>query len=358
MFFPKFLSSSGREEIRGAHEGKEKLEKERLKNGLLKGAKVKELERLSAITRRDLFEKIIVGLGLTFGLAGGSILFLSQSKEGSHGKDQKKDPIQTIHKTGLTEEQMDILISGIEEGFAEWEKEIRASVEKNRGLPLGVTPEHFYAPFQNIAFNQKNSVKNLQTHIRVNEKRGETRIENINYFSYGTLNEMDAQAKKMTFAAFFNPVRRSLYLDEDCDPYNPTDRLVIYHEVMHALYDANERMQIHTKEEAEEYIESFRVKPGGKMRINIFTEIDAYGSELEIADIMMNGTLRNGTATMEDMLRILRPRPAQVSTITMLHRLASLYFPHGISDGLYNPLFVQYVKDEYRKRGFEVYLKQ
>ena len=355
---PRFFSASGREELKQVHSAAAALEHERSTKGLLKGGKEKELQRLRTMTRRDFCEKLMVGLGLTAGLAAGGMALMPQAgKKEEQDKPDGNSPKKT-NESALSEEQMDQLIAGVEEGFLEWGKNIRVLVKENGGLPKGATAEHFYGPFETMELNVENPIKNPVTLKRLHANDHEVKMEDVNFFSYGTLDQMDRRIDRSAFIALFDPARRSLHLDTNIDSHNPTDMLVIYHEIIHAVQDANIRGGIRSKEEFDKYAASLAVKPGGRMRLNIITEIDAYGSELELANILMKGTLRNGTATMDDMMRTLRPRPDHVQTVKMLHELASVYFPHGISNGTYSPLFVELISTMYKDRGYDVYLQQ
>jgi|GEM_PF-4896309 len=358
-YFPLFLTSAGREEVKRARDHIASIEQHRGPHGLLKGREEERLADLKDVTRRDFFEKLGTGCGVA-GLVSLGVVFRRPAAKSQKRGHQEESGLEAVFaaNSAISKEQLDQIINRIEVEFLEWEPIIRDLIEKRGGLPPGAVAQHFYAPFKVVKTNVDNPVKNGRVLARMHEQQDEIRLTDPNYFAYDTLDQSPVPLKDSGMIASFSPVRRSLHLNPAIDLKNPVDMLITYHEVMHAVQDANRRVAIQTQEDFQSYLQSLQIKPNGRSSINIITEIDAYGSELEIADTLMKGSLRSGKATMNDMMRALHPRPEQLSTVKMLHELASFYFPHGISKGQFSPAFVDCISHMYQQRGYDVYIEQ
>lgn len=353
---PRLFTSTGRGEVRQARIEVDPLVQKQGK-GLLRGHEQKRLEGLRSIIRRDLFDKLaVVGLGVV--VTAGGIAFMTKPAEKADHKTADVADVKDAETPELSEEQLDQLISRVEESFLEWEPIIRDHIQKAGGLPPGATEEHFYAPFHVLSINKQNALKSARILKRVHAEKSEVKMADPNYFVFDTFDQMRTPLDRSQLAAAFSPASRTLFVDSEIDPQSPFDMLVLYHELMHAVQDAILRARIQSPQEFELYKANHSMGNGQKMRINGVHEIDAYGSELEIADLMMGGRLRNGTATMDDMIGVFRPRPNQIATVQLLHGLSTVYFPHGISNGAFDPRFVAVIRKMYADMGYEVYLQQ
>jgi hypothetical protein len=357
LYMPLFLTADGRKEVADAKKGIAQIEQKQDPNRLLKGREQERLSFLRAIIRRDLFEKCSAA-GLGVALTVGSLMY--KNRPAQDKPDASATAVSPVHEQEhpLSEAELDQLIMRVEEDFLAWEPIVRSAVEQRGGLPQGVVAHHFYAPFEVVRDNRSNTLRNGRLLSRLHKENERVALENINYFAYDTLGQGPAAPMQAAIAASFSPVRRSLHLALDIDPSQPLDMLVTYHEVMHAVQDANTRAAIQSEEQLQKYLAGHRIAPDGRMRTNILMEIDAYASELELADILMKGRLRDGTATVDDMLHTLHPTPEQAGLVVMLHSMASFYFPHGIRDGVYPPSFVNVITGIYKEGGYDVYLEQ
>ncbi len=368
---PKIFSESGRREYQEAKKEVASLGKKQVEKGMLKAREETQITRARGVMRRMYMQVVgmsVLGITLTVGAVGA--LFTKHSPEAEPKKAsaptqglEPSEPTQPAVKD-VSEKEWDNVIGRLEDGFEQFGQEVKAKIAKAGHLPPGATTTHLYAPFEVVESNRKNPIKNHMKTAGNNDKRDKKsemriRMENINYFSYDTLQKVKPMGfDRASYVANFNPVGRSMHLNPEINPDNLLDMLIFYHEVMHAVQDSNVRAQIATPEDFQNYVDQFDIRKTGKPRLNVLVEIDAFASELEIADLLMEGKLRSGQASLEDMLRTLRPRPEQVQTVKMLLEFSYVYFPHGISDGKYDPAFVQLMYKVHKEQGFDVFLKQ
>ena len=347
---PKFLTAAGREEVANADVQRHELEELHEKNGILQGWQQERLNKVTGVTRRDFFEKLGVGTVGFFAIVMAKSYISNRSPEKEAASKE--------------EEKLDQRIAQIEAGFLGLENTLREAVKINGGLPDGITAERLYGPFEIMKKNGDNKSKNYLTFQR--NRRNETDKQESNseqilreratYFYYDKWDRLDERLTGML--SFLTPVERKLYLRDDVDPQNLADLLLIYHDMSHAAEEERYLLSSEVKPpEKRKYNEVFKIKPEQGININIFSEFDAYASTLEVADIFMKGTLRDNTASLDDMLRTFEPKTLEREQgIKMLHVLASLYFPQGNRNGQYDRRFTEFLTRSYEKRGFKLYL--
>lgn len=365
---PKFLTAAGREEVARASNEARALENQlETERHSLSGKQVRRLERrldeVRGITRRNLLEKLICGAGIVGGGTAG-ISFLTENKEGEelHSAVTTKEPDQpeTPNTTGsiqeVSEEELQSIIERIELGMSEWETVIREKVEKNGGLPSYLKENYFWKPFEMIKLNSQNKSKNARALLRQAPESGSMHLEDVRYFSYDALenfSEGETNTLVTNMSAFFVPIRRRIYLDSEIDPENPSDLLTIYHETIHAAQDLYMRSTM----SRDAYFNQVEVKPGEPVSLDIRFELDAYAMELELADILLDGKLRDGTIKTDEIFEKLRANsPVKLQYLQVLHDVAKLYFPLGTSAGGYPNAFYNELVQMYANQGYEIYL--
>jgi hypothetical protein len=137
----------------------------------------------------------------------------------------------------------------------------------------------------------------------------------------------DKSLEKMHAIAGFAPMQRSLVISENFDLTNTLNRLTMYHEMIHVMHQAVQRTR-----NMRAFIAFNAAPPHPKVIIN--EEFDAYGLELEIMDLLLNGQMRNEAQKgqkldPEKILESLELRPDQIIPATFLSTLAALYFRGG-----------------------------
>lgn len=350
-----FLTKAGRADMARSKERKGHLLEQQNTRGRLKPRERNELHQLQGITRREFLGKLSIGSVLTLA-AGGGVAYLTRRDSSD---EHAVAPLQT-DTPEETEQQLQDTIERIEQGFSQWEGEVRRRVETMGGLPEGMPPGHFYAPFETVKINAMSSIRNRLTVERMHKGKERIELENPNHFSYDFLERTDHPLVVSTKpVAVFSPAERIQYLSGDIDPLHPVDFLVIYHETMHAVQDANVRAALKSPEEFEVYMQQMRIVPGRRPVLNVVNELDSYACELELCNVLCDGALRRGRATVASLSQKFRPqRPDQMKVIEVIVDLASTYYPQGIQKGAYPNSFVNAVIETYSRAGYEIQIPE
>lgn len=246
-------------------------------------------------------------------------------------------------------EGFDQFIERAEQGMLAFEGTI-----KERSCRLGLPRDpwvtgHLEAPFEVLRINQGNPQRNYHR-FREAQTRGLVNIANPHFFFY------DEGALPSGTCAGFGPASRTMIVARDIDPANLRDMLVFYHELKHAALDGNIRTAIQSQQQYERYMAFHTGRRGEKPRSDITQELLAYGSELEVMDLLFDGALRAGRfPSAPAALRALNARDNQRGDVELLLDLARLYFPHGMHKNMPFPQgLTNKVQREYQARGYDV----
>lgn len=165
----------------------------------------------------------------------------------------------------------------------------------------------------------------------------------------------DKALGRMNAIVGFAPMQRSLVISENFDLTNTLNRLTIYHEMIHVMHQAVQRTR-----NMRAFMAFNAAPPHPKVIIN--EEFDAYGLELEIMDLLLDGQMRKKAQEgkmmePEKILESLQLRPDQLTPSLFLSKLASLYFSGGdISKGQFPQEYMEFVYRAVEHDGLKCFL--
>lgn len=317
------------DKIREARSTVKRLEKE----GSLGRRKQAQLEAAQTVlaSRRRFVRNLVLG-GLA--VAGGGATFLLSSRgksssrrstEAQRGTNPEQEPFSQVDQ----EKETDSLIQRVEQGFENFRAVMMPKIE---AVPEPRLREELQGPFGLIKLNQEFPNRNGPRFDReaLTEGRERTVLSNPYYFTYAATNLPPG------YAAAFTPPNRRMELTRDFDKNNIIDILILYHELRHVIMDTNIRMNL-APEKREAYLETFRKKLGAgeNIHVTVSEEVFAYGLELEMLDLFLDGALREtfsgGRVVFPaDILQKLKGRPDQLGVLSFLFDLAASYYPEGM----------------------------
>ena len=264
----------------------------------------------------------------------------------------------------ITEEELWDIIYEVEESFLEFGKELEPKIAK---LDDPYLQEQLANPFKLVRMNKDNIYRNC-LYVRsvadelANEK-GFMRQENINFFSYGTWQIIEKQhyykEQIEHLYACYIPLARTVIINSDNG--NLLDQIVLHHELYHSSQDIKIRAELDTREKFDEYTSFFTGSAKDKPSIIINWEFTAYGMELELINLILDGymynqSIRHAMPEVEYVADGLEARKDQIPTIELLCEMSIKYFPEGITLGGYTNKFVRHIANLYHSSGSELYL--
>lgn len=209
-------------------------------------------------------------------------------------------------------------------------------------------------PFHFINANRTNSLKNYECARRQAQESGipvealMLSLRNPRHFAYSIEPQLLAEHGAMVGSA---PLHRMLGVSLAWDPDNALDRFGIYHETVHMMHQAMQRMRD---------IESFIAFYAGQTRhVIIDEEYDAYALELEALNIQLGGELRRTLEAGKNLqpdtiMQMLHLHENQRIPSTHLSWLATAYFPHG-TIGRYPEAFRDLVDRTYLHDRYQLF---
>lgn len=296
----------------------------------------KDLARLDMAKKivRGRMTRVVVTIGITLGGAGGYGVVKSRTESVS---EQIADAIEKI----------EVGMSNLERLTAEGRQQLG-----------DFAVQQLNSPFEVVKMNAQNRFKNDAEFLEAMEKQGNRnmyRVENPYHFRY------HVDKKMQGMSAGFLPLHRVMSVSDDIDPNNLLDMLVVYHELSHALSDANTRQQLRSKEEFDAYMSFYTSGPNQQKRMILNEEATAYAREIEMLNILLKGKLKESVTTgkalsIDDIQKVLNCKSMQHGTIEMLITLANAYYPEGMSTGNFTKKFMDMIAAMYRSQGYEVYV--
>lgn len=270
---------------------------------------------------------------------GNEVSLVPEGKTSDHKKENGQ--LSEIDKI----KQVDHLINVAEQGVDNLEQTVRKKVELMEDFDQRKV---LMEAFKLAALNKDNPNKNYER--LMSELEGTTlRQQNINYFSYGV------DSKNSGFSAAYIPPQRVVKLDAGFDKDNLLDGLILYHELQHVMHDTVTRSKLNTKEKFDDYNNFFRGSKGDKMRMSVLGEGTAYGVEIELLNVILDGRLKNGEAVnIEEVRKLLKARKDQIGTVALLLEFANAYYGSKSSIKGLRRSYLQKIANKYDPQKYEV----
>lgn len=259
------------------------------------------------------------------------------------------------------EQQLDVLIHGVETSFLDFEPRLRALVNQV-GTPPYLEIGELFAPFDAVRINQNNNQRNM---LRRRRKIAEHEVSETivlahpNYFFYDLKEGHRPGEGKSGGAASFSPVERTMYLPPEHDPQSLLRLLVQYHETRHANQDTSRRVAMRNDPAALQAYIAFHTGRGTeKPKLILTEEASAYGYELEVLNLLLRGKLQSGQIPpVKDVIQTLGCTSREQEGIESLLELARNYYPEGMTDGIFTTRFLNVLKDWHIAAEYDVYLQ-
>lgn len=250
------------------------------------------------------------------------------------------------------EERLEKKIAQIESAFTAFERTFIPLVERSVHNPeLRVALAN---PFHIINANRANPLKNFEKAKKEAQASGlpvealMLLLPNPRHFAYSIEPQLLAEHGAMVGCA---PIQRMLGISPAWDPENALDRFGIYHETVHIMHQAMQRMR-----NMESFIAFYA---GQNRRVIIDEEYDAYALELEALNVQLGETLRRTIAAGQGfksniIMQSLQLQENQCLPATHLAWLAAAYFPHG-TIRRYPEAFRERVDQTYLHDGYNLF---
>ena len=174
------------------------------------------------------------------------------------------------------------------------------------------------------------------------------------HFAYGALHD---EAEQKGILAGFAGLSRMMAFSKRIDFTSSLDMLVVMHETFHVPQQAKCRHAMGLPS----FLHFFVPPPGNKPRVIIDDEYQAYGLEVEAADLLLDGELRRAAAEKRSpdlpwVMHKLKGRTGQEGLAKMICDLAAVYFPAGnAANGTYSQPFKNGVTNICIRDGYQVY---
>jgi len=326
-----------------------RLVKELKAEANLNRRKLKRLIEAKTISRRRFIR--LLGLGL---LAGASIapilpnVVSSQSNKKVDASEADTDQVTPEDETKTAEQQTEILIRKIEDGFKKYADDMRV-------LTATVSSQQLRAmlnsPFELLDGNRGNLHKNNETNARV----GLTEMP-LGHYAYGILEKYFKQLD-LPLAAYA-PQGRNLLISRQYEPAHNIDNSIIYHELVHAVDDIKQREKFRDGK-----ISGYDVITKGQ-GVTLSSEIKAYALQVEMLNLQLGGELKGSAVkgirlgTDEQLRKVaselgLKPTQSELGRLQMLYHLLLLadeLYPQGIQDGQVTARFTSRLFEENEHR--------
>lgn len=215
-------------------------------------------------------------------------------------------------------------------------------------------PAHVLSPMNRVNRNARNPLRN-KYRLRLAALNGSLPQHPIpmNAFFY-----MLAGENRQKTAASFRDGDRTMFAAENFSSQCPIDGIVACHEAVHVTQNDAVQSGITTIARARQYLERLKFL-GERPSVVLNGELPAYTRELQIADGVLQGALRNpGTVTEDEAIASLgAERPEQQIVTRTLLRLARVFpgFFHHTPDQEYPASFAYEVVNLHRSEGYAVY---
>ena len=157
--------------------------------------------------------------------------------------------------------------------------------------------------------------------------------------------------------AGFAPIARTMMFHPKMESDNELDQLVVLHECLHIP-----QMSLRRVSNIELYCRLYSGQGGGKPRIVVEDDYQAYGLQIEGMNLRMDGKLEHEgkqgrQVSHEELLQEFGGRPDQWMMMEMMSRYAKAYFEEGC-DAVSNRYGTEYRRQNKRSAlhdGYEVY---
>lgn len=320
--------------------------------------KQKQLDEAQEVLadRRRFIRNLLIG-STAVGFGGVEFLLRLTKKESTEtpqSTEPKSKPAPRIDQEKAT----DLLIQRVEKGFEHFHATMMPKIET---VSEPILRDELKGPFDVIKINQKFPHRNGPRFDREELAKGimQTALSNPYYFTYAATDPQPG------LAASFMPPSRRMELSTDFEENNTIDMLILYHELRHVVMDSNIRMSF-PPNMVEKYMANFSnmLQPGEKKHVNVLEEIFAYGLEIEMLDLCLDGELKGSflegrPITPEYILQRLKGRTDQLGVIKILLEFASAYYPQGMKVDpigrrlISNKRFMDAVSQTIEKLGFD-----
>ncbi len=242
----------------------------------------------------------------------------------------------------------DEMIKKIETGFARWKSIVLLGIENQIQDPS--MKEQLTNPFLLMEINSGNSQKNY-----LRGEDGRMTLPNPNYFFF-RFRDIDS------YEAEFSPVERTISVPPGFDPENILDFLVLYHELSHVAQDNGERKTIQSEAQYSEYLRFYEVKPPDEPNVILNYELSAYGLEIELLNLLLDGELKRKIARDEaldafDIAQRLKVRKDQEPLLDLILSLAISYYPEGQTKKGYTHRFFKAVFENPAYTGKNLFIR-
>lgn len=274
---------------------------------------------------------------------------------------KEESSTQVIDSIGNQERDLDNFITSLEQNFLKFGAELEPKIEaiSNDGIQ-----KNLQLPFLLIKLNQQNPYKNHLTLLRQSSQLvGQDGLfcqDDINYFSYDFSSDQSQNRPIIPALPFsFCPAERVVRASPIIGQQNVFDFLILYHELVHASQDTDDRAALQTQKQFDFYRDFYAFQPGQKPRIIIDYEVAAYAFEFEIFNLLVDGELKksadSGQVDIASLAEKIRLRPDQRQDFNLTCQLALNYFSHGLNGTKVTEEFFDDVKVHYQKIGYAIF---
>ncbi len=368
MHFPDFLTSEGRAKVRLASGEAQRLDRKENVAGLSKEDKQKRAEHLATILRHRGDTRKAIGLAGIGALAIGAAIHFRNADDTYAPTNSARQEVpasdrlqQRVLSREEAEHQVDQLIPRVEQGMAQLRSRVQNKLSQWGGhLPAPyLSADAFWAPFEVVEINKRNPTRNYEHFQRLRNGR----IGDLNWFFYNTLRHSEHDNPEYGnienyMAAAFSPPFREIRISPEFDPNKLMDLLVAYHELRHAVNDSNVRTGLNSREQYEAYMNFRRGRQGERQRFLIEDEAGAFAYEIEVLNVLLDDMLRQRSGNIDVTLAAEQLAVSDQhgkSILRMLIEFAQVYYPHGMTGGMFNTAFPRLVIQNYEAIGYDAY---
>ncbi|KKW40625.1 MAG: hypothetical protein UY87_C0016G0015 [Candidatus Peribacteria bacterium GW2011_GWC2_54_8] len=268
--------------------------------------------------------------------------FLLQCVSGRGDPDLPSDEADLRQKAAIA----DTVIGNIESGIEALRSKLLQSTQNH--------PPHILSPFNRVQRNAQNPLRNkYRLYLAALEKNLPQYPIPMNAFFY-----MLAGKNRQRVAASFRDGDRTMFAAENFSSQCPIDGIVACHETVHVAQNDAVQSGITTIARARQYLERLKFL-GKRPSVVLNGELPAYTRELQIADGVLQGALRNPGAVTEDevIASLGAKRPEQQIVTRTLLRLARVFpgFFRHTPDQRYPESFASEVINICRSERYAVY---
>lgn len=235
------------------------------------------------------------------------------------------------------------LIQRVESGFGQFLDELLNNPKIQENSELVATLEKIKDLLeQNKAFALRNAVD-----FQAQHKKG-TPPTDTRHFTYALL-PFDGEQKGNINAAF-NILSRTMYINKNYDPNNDYDNLILLHEFVHALEDTESRQN-----PSDTNSPMALQRKIAKNNIILQVEASAFAVELEVLDVLTNGSIAKVAETkmqpdFDKIVADLNMRQEQKPFLIEAYSLGYTYFRLGKDKNAMN--YLGGINKTYTKLGF------